>query len=67
MTDKKIPESERVSGPEVPNESPRPRRSYSPPRLLSIEPLEAAAATCSPPTGGFGKAPPACNPRTLGS
>lgn len=31
------------------------RRPYTPPRILSIEPLEVAAAACDPPTGGFGK------------
>jgi hypothetical protein len=46
------------------------RRPYDPPRVLSAERLEAAAATCDPPSGGFGKTlgPPAqggCS--TLGS
>ncbi len=31
------------------------RRPYGPPRLLSSEPLELAAGTCSPPTEPFGK------------
>ncbi|MEM8963682.1 MAG: hypothetical protein AAGD38_19525 [Acidobacteriota bacterium] len=40
--------------------------SYEPPKVLSIEPLELAAATCAPATGGFGKVgPPTCG--TLGS
>ena len=39
---------------------------YSPPMILSVEPLEAAAATCDG-TGGYGKSVPTCNPRTLGS
>jgi hypothetical protein len=43
------------------------RRRYAPPRLLSSEPLELAAATCNPPTGGFGKTVPLCNPATPGS
>jgi hypothetical protein len=43
-----------------------PRKKYSPPRILSAEPLEAAAATCAPPVGGFGKTTPfPCG--TLGS
>lgn len=42
------------------------KRSYEAPRVLSVEPLEAAAATCDPPTGGFGKSNPfLCG--TLGS
>ena len=32
------------------------KRPYSPPRLLSSEPLELAAGTCDPPTGPYGKA-----------
>ena len=44
-------------------DSPRP---YSRPQVLSTEALEAAAATCNPPTDGFGKTgPPTCG--TLGS
>ena len=44
------------------------RRPYTTPRVLSAERLEAAAATCDPPTGGFGKSgDPQCNPATLGS
>ncbi|MEP0774846.1 MAG: hypothetical protein HRF46_10865 [Acidobacteriota bacterium] len=31
------------------------RKPYGPPRLISSEPLEFAAGTCSPPTGPFGK------------
>jgi hypothetical protein len=31
------------------------KRSYSPPRLLSSEPLELAAATCFPPVNQYGK------------
>lgn len=42
------------------------RRTYSPPRLLSAETLELAAAICNG-TGGFGKAFPQCNPATPGS
>lgn len=34
------------------NQSGRP---YSPPRVLSAERLEAAAATCDPPTQPYGK------------
>jgi hypothetical protein len=46
--------------------NPITRRPYSPPRVLSAEPLEAAAAACDPPTGGFGKTVPLpCG--TLGS
>ncbi len=42
------------------------KRPYEAPRVLSAEPLEAAAATCDPPAGGFGKAVPIpCG--TLGS
>lgn len=43
----------------------RPRQPYAPPRVLSAEPLEAAAATCDPPSGPFGKSIPPCF--TLGS
>jgi hypothetical protein len=42
------------------------RRRYAPPRLLSSEPLELAAALCNG-TGGFGKIVPQCNPATPGS
>ncbi|WLE95671.1 MAG: hypothetical protein QTN59_13405 [Candidatus Electrothrix communis] len=43
------------------------RRIYSPPRVLSAELLEAAAATCDG-TGGYGKtAPSPCSLSTLGS
>lgn len=31
------------------------RRPYVPPQIVSAERLEAAAATCDPPVGGFGK------------
>lgn len=31
------------------------RRRYAAPHILSAEPLEAAAATCSPPAPPFGK------------
>lgn len=38
------------------NSSAKPMRAYSPPRVRSVERLEAAAAVCTnPPTGGFGK------------
>ncbi len=37
------------------SQAAKPRRSYSAPRVLSAEQLEAAAATCAPPAGGFGK------------
>lgn len=30
------------------NNEPRRRKPYAPPRILSREPLEAMAATCSP-------------------
>lgn len=41
-------------------------RPYGPPRIVSAEDLEAAAATCDPPAGGFGKQRPIpCG--TLGS
>ncbi len=33
-------------------------RPYQPPRVISAENLEAAAATCSPPTGPYGKTKP---------
>jgi len=42
-----------------------PRLPYEAPRILSVEPLEAVAATCDPPTGPFGKEVPRCG--TLGS
>lgn len=42
------------------------RRPYSPPVILSAEPLEAAAAACDPPTPPLGKTVPIpCG--TLGS
>ena len=42
------------------------RRPYSRPMVLSAESLEAAAATCSPAGGGYGKTVPVpCG--TLGS
>ena len=33
-------------------------RSYARPQVLSAENLEAAAVTCAPPAGGFGKHTP---------
>lgn len=43
------------------------RRAYMAPRVLSAEPLEAAAANCDG-TSGFGKPGiVACEPATLGS
>lgn len=45
---------------------PSAPKAYEPPKILSVEPLEVAAAVCNPPTGGFGKAgPPICG--TIGS
>jgi hypothetical protein len=67
MTENKHPEDRPEAGADESSAATKPRRAYTPPKLLSVEPLEAAAATCDPPTGGFGKSPPACNPRTLGS
>jgi len=49
------------------SQAAKSRRPYSAPRVLSAEQLEASAVTCDPPTGGFGKSVPACNPATLGS
>lgn len=44
------------SGPEqAPDE--KPRKEYEPPLILSREPLEAMAVTCTPP---LGKAPGIC-------
>jgi len=34
------------------------KRAYQAPRIVSAEPLEAAAATCQPQTGVFGKSVP---------
>ena len=43
------------------NSSRNDRKPYSPPSILSAEPLEAAAVVCDPPTLGFGKTtPPIC-------
>lgn len=42
------------------------RDSWKKPKILSTEPLEAAAATCDS-GGGFGKSVPTCNPTMLGS
>lgn len=36
--------------------SPTGKRTYSAPKILSVERLEAAAATCTPNTGALGKA-----------
>ncbi len=42
------------------------KQPYEPPEILSSEPLEAAAATCQPPTPPLGKTVPIpC--QTLGS
>ena len=39
----------------------REQRVYTPPQVLSAEHLEAAATTCSPTGGAYGKLdPPAC-------
>lgn len=45
------------------------RRPYTPPRVLSAERLEAAAATCDPPAPPFGKntGPGFGNCTTIGS
>ncbi len=44
------------------------KKTWEAPRILSDEPLEAAAATCDPPSGGFGKSvADNCNPAMLGS
>jgi hypothetical protein len=56
-------ERDRRARPVAPSCAPK---AYEPPKILSVEPLEVAAAVCNPPTGGFGKAgPPICG--TLGS
>ncbi len=34
------------------------RKPYTAPQMLSVEPLEAVAATCNPPAAGFGKSVP---------
>jgi len=34
------------------------KKTYSEPKILSVERLEAAAATCDPPAGAFGKVQP---------
>lgn len=52
------------------SDSSQNKKAYTPPRILSVERLEAAAATCSPSTGALGKAfdigpPVQCS--TLGS
>ena len=41
------------------------RQKYTPPRVLSSEVLEAAAATCDPAAPPYGKSRPTCG--TLGS
>jgi hypothetical protein len=43
------------SGSAPPPGHPR-KKTYERPRILSREPLEAMAATCTPPPSGFGKA-----------
>lgn len=44
----------------------QPRKPYTAPKMLSVEPLEAVAAACDS-TGGFGKSVPSCSPGNLGS
>lgn len=58
MAGKELPATGRTAQLEGKRTTGRPRRDYSPPRVLSAEPLEAAAATCNPPAGGFGKTVP---------
>ncbi|WP_154662385.1 hypothetical protein [Thiolapillus brandeum] len=48
------------------NEKTAQKKTWEAPRILSDEPLEAAAATCNG-AGGYGKSVPQCNPQTLGS
>ncbi|GEM_PF-2486740 len=43
------------------------RRPYTPPRLLSSEPLELSAGTCDPAYGGFGKSYPSYTCQKAGS
>ena len=43
-----------------------PRKPYTAPKMLSVEPLEAVATPCDG-TGGFGKSLPSCNPLTSSS
>lgn len=47
-----------AKGGAAPGELDAGKRPYEAPRVLSAEPLEAAAATCDPPTGAFGKSVP---------
>jgi hypothetical protein len=42
----------------VPAASVESKRPYTAPRILSAEPLEAMAATCSPQSGSYGKSIP---------
>lgn len=56
MTDKS--EQTKTTPPEEGTPRDPGRRPYEAPRVLSAEPLEAAAATCNPPTGAFGKTVP---------
>ena len=70
MSEKKVNEQgqdSRSSQPATNSDAkPGAKRPYTAPQILSAEPLEAAAATCAPPAGGFGKAVPIpCG--TLGS
>ncbi len=64
-----VEKNREVSTKEVSGQSAGPcpkEQTYEPPRILSIEPLEVAAAVCDPPVGGFGKiGPPFCG--VLGS
>lgn len=59
------PQEDKSAKNQIENE--QKRRPYHPPRIVSAEPLEAAAAVCFPPTGGLGKSYPAPPCTTLGS
>ena len=48
-----------VSGDDAdPSASENSKKPYEAPKILSVEPLEAVAANCDPPSGGFGKTVP---------
>lgn len=55
MTDH--PRTDHPAHPLAPDANHR-RKPYTAQKILSVEALEAVAATCNPPSGGFGKSVP---------
>lgn len=67
MTDKKRVNSTEGGADRHNIAAEQTKRPYARPEVLSSERLEAAAATCDPPTGGYGKSVPIPCSTTLGS